>query len=347
MTSSFISQGDSLTAVPGAIYSFEGATLKAQTQPSTSNSKDVATTEWVKALLGVTPSVPTVVDAGGLNVNYTSGTVTNPFTGTPIYITGSVIWLAVGASTVEYIWVRYLDGAVVASSVIPSNNLGYLLATVTTNATSIVSISSNSSATGWAPINSPSFVGTVTAPNPHVADNSNVVPTTSWVRNVVQSTLLGSNSPILSIGTSGTSVQWSGGVVSIGGVQYPVIAGQYTFTSTSDPLSWTQSATSQGVYSVYAVLVGGITTVVVSANAPSSPNVLMGTVSVSGGVVGQVSLPSTTGFAPIDSPTFTGTPTVPSPPLGDDSARIATTEWVLDVVPTRMATGFGGVIKYI
>lgn len=48
MTSSFISQGDSLTAVPGAIYSFEGATLKAQTQPSTSNSKDVATTEWVK-----------------------------------------------------------------------------------------------------------------------------------------------------------------------------------------------------------------------------------------------------------------------------------------------------------
>ena len=60
---SFISQADLLTAVPGAIYSFEGATLKAQTLPTTANNKEVATTEWVKTLLGVTPSVPVVMDA--------------------------------------------------------------------------------------------------------------------------------------------------------------------------------------------------------------------------------------------------------------------------------------------
>lgn len=334
---SFKSQADLLTAVPGSIYNFEGATLKAHTLPTNANSKEVATTEWVKTLLGVTSTVPTVIDGGGLNINYTSGTITNPYTEAPIQVSGSVMGLAVDANSTEYIWVRYLDGAVVASNAMPLNNLGYLLATVTTNATNIISISSNTSAAGWAPINNPSFAGTVTVPSPLVGDNSNAVPTTSWVRSMVQSALVGSDSPTLSIGNTGTNaVQWSAGAVSIAGVQYPVIEGQYTFTTTS-----------QGVYSVYAVLVGGITTVVVSTIAPTAPNALMGTVSVSAGVVRQINLPLTTGFAPIDSPTFTGDPTAPTPSLNDRDNSIATTGWVVDMVTTKMVVGFGGYVTYL
>ena len=321
---SFQSQADLLTAVPGLTYSFEGAVLKAQTLPTIANNTEVATTEWVKLVLGVSPSLPVVMDGGGLLVTYTSGTVTNPYTTMPIQVTGSVIGLAVGASTVEYIWVRYLDGAVVASSVIPPNNLGYLLATVTTNATNIISIVSNSSLTGWAPINSPSFVGIVTAPHPPIAENSNVVPTTSWVRSMVQTALVGSDHPTISISNSGTSVQWTEGVVNIGGTQYPVIAGQYSFTPTS-----------QGVYSIYAMLVGSITTVVVSATAPTTLNTLLGSVSVRDGAVGQVNMPSTTGFAPINSPIFTGDPTAPNPALTDNDNSLATTKWVNDVILSK------------
>lgn len=38
------------------------------------------------------------------------------------------------------------------------------------------------------------------------------------------------------------------------------------------------------------------------------------------------------GFAPIDSPSFTGEPEAPTPPLGDDSSRLATTDFVTRTV---------------
>jgi len=373
MTSSFKSGSDLLTAVPGQIYSFEGATLKVTTPPSSTSDKTVANTEWVKGLLGIVPSAPVILDGGGLNITYTSGTVTNPSTSTPIYVTGTTLPLAVGANSVEYIWVRYLDGAVVASTVSPNNNQGYLLSSVTTNSTNIVSISSNSNATGWAPIFSPSFAGVPTVPTPSLTDNSNKVPTTSWVRSVVQSTLAGSDFPTLSITNAGTGILWSDGTVTVSGAQYPVVSGQYTFTSSSN-----------GILSIYAVVVGNATIVVVSSTAPTGPNALLGTVSVNAGSVGQVNLPTTTGFAPIASPVFTGNPQAPTPSINDSSKSIPTTEWVntkgfapiaspvftgnpqaptplvndrdksipttewvVDMVTTKMVVGFGGYVTYV
>jgi hypothetical protein len=46
------------------------------------------------------------------------------------------------------------------------------------------------------------------------------------------------------------------------------------------------------------------------------------------------------GFAPIDSPAFTGTPTAPTPPNTDDSNRIATTAYVVDAVSNVLGTGW-------
>ncbi|WOL31395.1 hypothetical protein [Microcoleus phage My-WqHQDG] len=336
MTYSFKSQADLLTALSGSIYSFEGATLKATTPPVGASDTRVATTQWVSAALGLSPSPPVVLAANGLSVTYSGGTVINGLTTLPIYITGSSTPIAVGASSTEYVWVRYLDSAVVVSTVSPNNNLGTLIATVITNATSIVSVIGNTNATGWAPINSPAFSGVVTVPNPPLNDNSNKAPTTSWVRSLVQSNLVGSDFPTLSITSTGTGVQWSAGSVSLTGTEYVIIGGQYTF-----------STSTNGVMSVYALVVGGTTTVLVSATAPTSPNVLLGTVSVSSGVIGQVTLPSTVGFAPIASPTFTGNPQAPTPAVGDRDSSIATTGWVVDMVTTKMVVGFGGYVTYL
>lgn len=333
---SFKSQGDQLTAVPGEEYSFEGAVLRAHTVPPTTNSKEVATTEWVNNLLGITPNPPAVMDAGGLNISYTSGTVVNPLTSSPIHVTGTVQPIAVTDSSIEYVWVRYLDEAVIASSTIPNNNQGYLLATVTTNASSIVGIEANTNAAGWAPIYSPSFSGVVTAPTPPMTDNSNKVATTSWVRGVVQSTLAGSDFPTLSTNSAGNGIVWSSGTITVGGTQYPVLAGQYTFASSST-----------GLMKVYAVVVAATTLVVVSSITPSGLSVLLGSVEVSAGLVGQVNIPTTTGLAPSESPTFTGNPQVPTPSPNSKDNTIPTTEWVIDMITTKVGVGFGGQVTYI
>ena len=44
-------------------------------------------------------------------------------------------------------------------------------------------------------------------------------------------------------------------------------------------------------------------------------------------------------FAVLLSPAFTGTPTAPTPPSGNDSTRIATTEWVLDEIDDAISGG--------
>jgi hypothetical protein len=334
--SSFKSQDDLLTAVPGERYSFIGATLRATTPHPASNSTTVATTQWVNTLLGVAPSPPVVLDAGGLNITYTSGTVINSLTNTVIHITGASLPLAVDASSTEYVWVRYLDEAVIATTVAPSNNQGYLIATITTNGGSVVSITANANVAGWAPINNPSFSGVVTVPTPALTDNSNKVPSTSWVRSLIQSTLVGSDFPTLSISSSGTGILWSSGSVTVEGMQYPVLGGQYNFTSSSN-----------GVMKLYAVIIGGTTIVLVSALAPTTPHAFLGSVYVVEGAVVQVSLPSTNGFAPIDSPTFTGNPQAPAPSSNDRDNSIATTGWVVDVVTTKMGVGFGGYVTYL
>lgn len=345
MTSSFKSQDDLVTALPGVIYSFEGATLKATTPPSNTHSMEVATTEWVNNLLGVSPSPPMVMTPGGLNITYTSGLVVNPMTNASIDVEGITMPLGVDANSIEYIWVRYLDEAVIASSALPSNNQGYLLATVTTNDTDVISISPNTNAVGWAPINSPSFGGVVTVPSPVPTDNSNKVPTTSWVRGFVQTALAGSDFPTLSLTSSGNGIIWSDGVVIYDGDEYPVLGGQYTFTNSTN-----------GTIYVNALIVGegtllpvggyASTLILVSSAEAGDESVLLGSVSVTGGQVGQVMLPPTSGLAPISSPTFTGNPQAPTPLLSDVGSSIATTEWVVEAVTTKMVVGFGGHVIY-
>jgi hypothetical protein len=45
-------------------------------------------------------------------------------------------------------------------------------------------------------------------------------------------------------------------------------------------------------------------------------------------------------YAPINSPAFTGTPTAPTPPSGNNSTQIATTAWVVSEVGSTLGAGF-------
>lgn len=49
-----------------------------------------------------------------------------------------------------------------------------------------------------------------------------------------------------------------------------------------------------------------------------------------------------TGFAPINSPALTGTPTAPTQALGDSSTKIATTQWVQSTIGGRLSKSVAG-----
>lgn len=114
--------------------------------PVGDNDNSIPTTKWVNdAILnflsnGTTiAGLPQVVDKGGLKINVTAGSVPKPGSN-PCAISPLPTDLAVNGSSTEYIWVRYVDCQVVASTSMPNSTLGRLLATVITSPTAIISI---------------------------------------------------------------------------------------------------------------------------------------------------------------------------------------------------------------
>lgn len=126
--------------------------------PVGDNDNSIPTTKWVNdAIVGFLSNgttingLPQVIDKGGLKVNVTSGTVPKPGS-TPCAISPLPTDLAVNGSSTEYIWVRYVDCQVVASTTSPNTSLGRLLATVVTSPTDIISItqaSTNADNSTW------------------------------------------------------------------------------------------------------------------------------------------------------------------------------------------------------
>jgi len=186
MTSYFPSQSTAnpYDAVNGQTYRFQVATLEAAHPPSGDATNKVATTGWVSALLNPGVLFPTVSKSGPdpvLRVNVGPGSVTDPVTSKVCNITG-VNNLAVSASSREYIWIRYSDCNVVATTIAPGN-VGVVLATVDSNATTITAINNTSTALGWAPVTSPVFSGDPQVPTAPPGDNDNSIANTAWVQN--------------------------------------------------------------------------------------------------------------------------------------------------------------------
>ena len=115
------------------------------TPPPGDCSNALATTEFicqvVQALLNneTLGNQPKVIDAGGLNVNVTEGEVSKP-TGDVCVINPLITPVGLTPNSLEYIYVRYVDCAIVASTISPEANVGLVLGTVQTDDTKIINI---------------------------------------------------------------------------------------------------------------------------------------------------------------------------------------------------------------
>lgn len=324
----------------GTVHKFQTSTLEADHPPIGDSSNKVATTGWIQSLLSGNPMGPTVSDAGGLNITVNDGVVNTPTSGV-CNIAISSITIGVNKNSLEYIWVRYSDCQVVASTTAPTALDGTVIAEVLTDATHILSIHNYLGVGGWAtlnspffsgdpqvpdpppgdndnsiantrwvqselltyaPIDSPTFTGNPQAPSPPPSDNSQSIATTEWVNQAFYGLLLGGNAPQLSF-TPPSLLQWSTGSVSIGSGIYGVNAGTYTFPSSAN-----------GMYSVVAIPTGTSTTivsVVPVGTAISSSYAPLGMVSVVAGVITSIGLPSLE-------------------------------QWIKDIIKGQLKVGYGG-----
>jgi hypothetical protein len=168
--------------------------LKAPHPAANDNSNIVPTTAWVQAYVSGIPIAPQLSPGSGLNVNYTSGMVKTPITspcsgskcvnGECNIPSGSI---PINPTT-RYIYTRYADCAMIASdAALPANQYHFLGDVTVTGASPTWVVEIINAPTGnWAPINSPNFVGSPTAPHPLPGDDDNSIPTTAWVNDAVE-----------------------------------------------------------------------------------------------------------------------------------------------------------------
>lgn len=125
---------------------------QAPTPPPGDCDNSIATTEFVcQALQSMMNQIPypTIVNKGGLNINVTDGKVPKP-DNTMCEISPLPSDIGVNPNTIEYVYVRYVDCQVVASTTQPLSTVGFTLGTVSTNGTAITAINQyTSSVASW------------------------------------------------------------------------------------------------------------------------------------------------------------------------------------------------------
>lgn len=116
--------------------------------PENSDNNTIPNTAWVQDRLydlihkpcdAESTTRPSVINKAGLLINITPGYIDNP-SGTTITVNSLDEDLALVDNTQEYVYVRYSDSNVVASTTIPSTNIGKVIARVITQNGSITGI---------------------------------------------------------------------------------------------------------------------------------------------------------------------------------------------------------------
>lgn len=166
--------------------------------------------------------------------------------------------------------------------------------------------------TQYAPLNSPAFTGTPTAPTPAVNSRDASIATTAYVMNAITSSVTG----VISFNTrTGAVVFTAADLNSVGGA--PLASPTFTGTPTAPlpPASDNSNkiATTAWVLSELSAISAGVT----SFNGRS------------GIVLFQGSDLTAVGGAMLASPTFTGIPAAPTASPGTSTTQIATTAFVM------------------
>lgn len=297
------------------------------------NSTDISTAGGAllasPALTG-TPTVPTAtlganttqaastafVAAGlALKANLASPT----FTGVPIVPTASS-----GTNTTQAASTAFVTAAIatVSTQVVSFNGR---TGTVTTQASDI-------SSAGGALLASPVFTGNPQVPTAAAGDSTGTIASTAFVSGAVTAILASGTAGVATFnGRTGTVVLTSGDVTGVGAalVASPALTGTPTVPTATAGTNTTQAASTAFVTAACAAVAAGAAGVT-SFNTRTGAIVLV-TADVTG-----------VGGALLASPTFTGTPIVPTAAAGTNTGQAASTAFVTAAV-AAVSTGGGGV----
>ena len=192
----------------------------------------------------------------------------------------------------------------------------------------------------YAPLDSPNFTGVPTAPTPAQGSSDGQLATTAFVTNAVADSVVG----VASFNTrTGAVVLTTADITGAGGavLASPIFTGLPSAPTAAPGTNTTQLATTQFVQAAVSGVVAGVSSfnartgaVVLTTSDISGAGgaLLASTVASFNGRAGAVNLiandVSAAGGALLASPAFTGSPTAPTPPPGDNSTRLATTAFI-------------------
>ena len=287
------------------------------TPPTADNDTSIATTAFVQANLASYAPLSSPVLTG----NPTAPTPSPGDNDTSVATTAFVS-AAITASNVGGPWAPLASPALTGNPTAPTALAGDNDTSIATTAFVSAAITASNAGGPWAPIASPTFTGDPKAPTPATADNDTSIATTAFVKAQAYAPLA---SPVLT-----------------GDPQAPTPA-----TADND----TSIATTAFVKAQGYVTSSGVTSVTGTAPVVSSggntPAISMAAASAT--VPGFLTATDWATFnakAPTASPTFTGTPTAPTPVIADNSTALATTAFVksqayitIASVPVASSTG--------
>ena len=308
-TGAVVLTSSDVTAAGGAPLAspvFTGVPAAPTASPGTSTTQ-VATTAFVGAAIAaqalvasfngrtgtVTLSTSDVVTAGGAPAASPS------FTGTP---TGPTAVL--GTATGQLATTQFVANAIGASVVSFNGRTG------------AVSLSlSDVQSVGGAPVASPTFTGVPAGPTAAPGTSTTQLASTAFVTNAISSATAG----VSSFNTrTGAVTLLASDLTAAGGAL--LLSPTFTGTPAAPTPTAGDSTTKIATTAFVATAIGSMAPVVVSFNART------------GAVTLQAADVTGVGGAVLASPTFSGTPSAPTPTAGDNSTRIATTAFVTNAV---------------
>jgi hypothetical protein len=293
-------------------------TPTAVTPATGTNNTELATTAFVAAsIAAVGPGVTSFEGRTGavtLQANDISaaGGLINPsvaLTGTPTAPTA-----AAGNSSTQIATTAFVSAAIIAGSVTTFNG----------RAGAVTLSGADITGAGGALLASPAFTGTPTAPTAAPGTNTTQLATTGFVTGALATQA--ANSVASFNGRQGVVTLTTADITGAGGapINSPGFSGTPTVPTAVAGTATTQAASTAFVMAAIAASTAGVT----SFNSRT------------GAVTLQTNDVSAVGGALLASPSFTGTPTAPTPLAGDNSTNIATTAFVQTALTSGVVTSF-------
>src|SRR5215831_1284426 len=221
-------------------------------------------------------------------------------------------------------------------------------------------------AIGNAPLASPVFTGTPTAPTPATADNSTAVATTAFVKaQGYATTVFGRSGVITAQAGDYTAAQVTNAAdkssaaqqlfaaeikaldYAITGLTGATAASRHVgATAANAPTSGTfvvgDWIVTQNGHIMVCTVAGSTGTWVDAGSVSNAVTTVFGRSGAITAQAGDYTVAQVTGAAPLASPVLTGDPQAPTPAIGDNDVSIATTAFVRRVLPAGVIVPFAG-----